>query len=133
MRKPKKAVQKLVPFRLNLAVVNRYQTDPDLSDRIIILPLCSICRKPITDFDHATLFTLLTRNTRVSNFPQIGTIGQDQHPLLYDPNRLYVGHYECCAQIEANGSLRIFFSKKLSSVLKTDQREERDLALGEVY
>jgi hypothetical protein len=132
MKKTKHAVQKLVPARLTLAVANRSRTDPELSDHTVTLCLCSICRKPITDFDRAFLFTRLTRNTRVSNFPQIGTIGDDQHPLLRDPNQLYVGHIECCKQNEANGSLTMFFCKRLSSVMKSDQRDERDLALEEV-
>jgi hypothetical protein len=128
MKKTKRAVQKLVPFKLGLAVVNRSKTDPELPDRILILPLCSICRKPITDFDQAHIFTPLTRNTRTSGLRRIGTIGDDQHPLLRDPNRLYVGHNECCQQSEANGSLHMFFCKRLSSILKSDQRDARDLA-----
>jgi hypothetical protein len=125
----KEAFQKLLPLRFILAVVNRNRRNPELADHIVILPLCSICRKPITDFDRALLFTPLTRNTRVNNFRRIGTIGEDQHPLLQDPNRLYVGHVDCCDRSKANGSLAMFFRKKLSSVMKSDQRDERDLVL----
>jgi hypothetical protein len=126
MRKPKKAVQKLVPFKPILAIAARSRTNSELPDHIIILCCCAICGRPITDFDRAEFFTRDGRNCKLR---RIGTIGEDRHPLLLDLAKLYAGHVECCERSKANGSIYMFFRKKLSSVLKADQRDQRDLAL----
>jgi hypothetical protein len=81
--------------------------------RIIFVPLCSQCRKPILDFSRANVEVSVSAETGRN---LISVWGSDGRRYLREPGDTYALHKDCCPE----HSLGAW--KPLDTVLKADQR-----------
>src|SRR5689334_5968309 len=93
-------------FELALFVIQHHHEG--YADEFVYLPVCSRCRKPITDLDSANL---VSEGPEEDDFRHVGQV--NGQPLLRHPGQVNAYHFECDSGAKP--------WRRLSTVLRCDQ------------